>query len=796
MVQGGGLMMRQISNEDDGCDITVKVESVVEDDSGDQTVFLNVKAQSQIEQHLATAMVPHLKLLFMGQVWIGLGGEVKVEPPEYTVETQGLSGQHEDTKALISESQFVTYTDDTNCDAPLDMSVGPSHSLDSLLKASPFLNPLSVFDMNIKILKQNLGSNFTGVHLDTPTLGSVRLGNYEIEGVSSRTETMYEQSYDDIGMLAMKANVVKPTRTKRRKNNNPCPDNGINCHPSCVRCKVPPPKMYSCAECGGNFRNLQVLRSHQIRVHDHPTPYICSYCGKKCVTSQILKAHERIHVNARPFQCPKCDAKFSQNCNLKLHIIKNHEGSVEKKFLCIVCSRGFETNSQLSVHLKQHRPTIITKRFPCTHCNHSFRRRSELKKHLDLVTKNQDYICDFCGNTYHAKHNLIYHVKIHLNIRPHKCNLCPKSYFEKKTLREHMFTHTGEKPFKCRLCDARVSAASSLRRHMKKHDNAPIYACPTCGVGLRSKAQVALHCSSNTNTNKKVPMPAKVKPTKNVGEKRKRRAPGEPKPKYKRKPPTKMYHCEECGGNFRNWSIFRGHQIRVHDHNTRYVCSFCGKKCAASTALKAHELTHTKDYNFPCDKCDAKFTTKFTLQLHIIKEHEKNIEEKYCCVVCKQTYKHKYLLQRHLKCHRPTILKSYPCSHCNRVYFSKPQLKKHLEILTGTVKKYKCDFCEKEYRQKHEVGKHIMTHLNLRPFMCDQCPKRFLTNDVLMKHKLIHTGEKPYKCRLCDNSFNAFCILLRHMRMHNNAPVYACSTCGEGVRSKREIDMHCLKNRV
>ncbi|XP_039621127.1 zinc finger protein 567-like [Polypterus senegalus] len=133
-------------------------------------------------------------------------------------------------------------------------------------------------------------------------------------------------------------------------------------------------KLFSCLECGKNFKLKKYLQNHQ-KIHNEEKPYSCIECGRAFRQLINLKTHQRIHTGERPYSCGECGKAFNQLPALKTHQ-RIHSG--EKPYHCPECQKRFVTAQILRRHQRIH---TGEKPYMCTECGKNFRLLGGLKKH-------------------------------------------------------------------------------------------------------------------------------------------------------------------------------------------------------------------------------------------------------------------------------------------------------------------------------------------------------------------------------------------------------------------------------
>ena len=112
-------------------------------------------------------------------------------------------------------------------------------------------------------------------------------------------------------------------------------------------------KNIHCDECDSSYYTTSALLSHKMRQHDDQAEVICPECGKRCSNKYTLKRHMIRHTGERQFKCDweGCGKSFYDSQVLKVHE-KLHLDL--KEFQCSLCPKQFRQSQHLVVHMKRH----------------------------------------------------------------------------------------------------------------------------------------------------------------------------------------------------------------------------------------------------------------------------------------------------------------------------------------------------------------------------------------------------------------------------------------------------------
>lgn len=199
------------------------------------------------------------------------------------------------------------------------------------------------------------------------------------------------------------------------------------------------------------------------------------------------------------------------------------------------------------------------------------------------------------------------------------------------------------------------------------------------------------------------------------------------------------FECSICDKDFLIESELDEH-IKSHNipanESKIFKCRQCMKVLPTKAGLKLHILTHYKDtLKYKCNEpdCDKVFTCAGSLDMHLVRAHNKRTEE---CHICNKLFSNKYKLERHIK----TV---------------------HLRLYTHI-----CPICGKLILDSTGFQRHLASHSDLKPYKCDQCTLAFKIKADLTVHLRVHTGERPFKCTVCQRTFTCNSNLHKHMRSH------------------------------
>ncbi|XP_035449910.2 zinc finger protein 260 [Spodoptera frugiperda] len=290
--------------------------------------------------------------------------------------------------------------------------------------------------------------------------------------------------------------------------------------------------------------------------------------------------------------------------------------------------------------------------------------------------------------------------------------------------------------------------------------------------------------------------------------------------------PKAAYTCNECPKKFRFKKSFIEHCKNEHSKSPKRVaCSHCNVYCPDTKTLDEHVAkVHERDIfecptckrqfvrrshvlrhmaqtgcdgqgvaEYSCEICNATFTRKDNLMVHIRLQHI--VRNVYKCKSCQYDTKNFSKLIAHWHTNHSDTPGQFQCNTCNKWTSSRAAMTKHLEI--HGEKKYACDVCGYSTYTIEVMRRHVLTHVSEKPYKCEQCPKSYIQKAQLQRHLEIHAGNQ---CTKCSTPFPSRAKLLVHMREHMgldklHCPVKTCPYYTKAFSTETGLNHH-LKTHV
>ena len=134
----------------------------------------------------------------------------------------------------------------------------------------------------------------------------------------------------------------------------------------------------------------------------------------------------------------------------------------------------------------------------------------------------------------------------------------------------------------------------------------------------------------------------------------------------------------------------------------------------------------------------------------------------------------KIIGKKHMRSHVSAVhlkLKPYQCDKCPTKFSSKGSLNVHM-VIHSDERNLKCPDCDKTFKTNAFLKRHSLIHLEVKPYFCDECGKSFADPSYFKCHKKEqHSGPFPFKCSSCEKSFRIQKSLRLHLKTHS--PDYA-----------------------
>lgn len=134
-------------------------------------------------------------------------------------------------------------------------------------------------------------------------------------------------------------------------------------------------KKFKCTKCPELFNTIYMKKRHMAKVHDEK--FKCDSCDKFFLkNNELLKHKERMHLQLKSIVCSVCGFRVFSKDLLKLHMVKHDE---TRAFECDICKKKFKRKKNLDFHCRIHTNDC---RYACKECGKAFVQVTSLKVHV------------------------------------------------------------------------------------------------------------------------------------------------------------------------------------------------------------------------------------------------------------------------------------------------------------------------------------------------------------------------------------------------------------------------------
>ena len=186
-----------------------------------------------------------------------------------------------------------------------------------------------------------------------------------------------------------------------------------------------------------------------------------------------------------------------------------------------------------------------------------------------------------------------------------------------------------------------------------------------------------------------------------------------------------------------------------------YACGECEKTFSSKSKLNQHNKWHQDK---KCDECGKVFK-KGNFARHL-KVHADSV---ITCQICAKTFSRTDSLQTHvIKCHEEN-LEQHKCDICEKTFANRQYLKLHMDMHTGAPRK-QCKYCEKDFTDQSNLHRHVRK--------CHPTPKL-----IENAHGFIMLEKSPDRNPV------------QHLKP-KNPKAFNCETCDFTSKRKYNLDVH------
>lgn len=414
----------------------------------------------------------------------------------------------------------------------------------------------------------------------------------------------------------------------------------------------------------------------------------------------MKKQKQRRYRTERPYECEKCNARFTLRSNMERHVKQQHAGGNETmangtsakdsdKYGREDDDRDEMEDSENDESDAKSLKMNIADEDEEINVQDDCDEDEDEEEGIDLSNLEQIVLRSGCQKPF----SLFFDNMDDDDDEVHHGDEDEHSDDEKKSSSAYA---SAPNKIPCPYCGRKFPWLSSLKRHILTHTGAKPYKCPECPLWFTTKSNCDRHLArKHSNNNNDI---------KNV--------------------PERPFKCSMCpSSTFSSLSKLCKHQHFKHNMN-----NLDGFSSASSNEEDEHHIkdghNDSKDSNssglsetpFKCHICEEGFCDREEAVAHLKKSHE----EAYQILMAKGAFDSE-----------SQSLQSFSYDEENF-----DQLRGKFPDYVN--RKVVCMFCMRKFWSAEDLRRHVRTHTGERPYSCDICQRTFTLKHSMLRHRKKH----------------------------------------------------------